>query len=262
MIYYFVDLDNTLFQTNVSDKQKSDLEVAAVARDGSPLSYSTSKQRIFFELLCSTGCVIPISGRNYDSFSRVLIPFPSKMAILNFGGVILDYDGKPDFSYLRSIKDALVPFKSLYKDLKIKSEDLIEKYQLPLKPRIIVDFNVSFYLEYKIPRNVYDVCKINQIHNIVKEELLHPLVNTGNFYIHQNGSHLAILPKIIGKDKALHYVREQYLLNRDENTLCVGIGDSLSDVPFMTACDFCMNPAFSQIANILSNMTNIRSQEE
>ena len=91
-ILTFLDLDDTIFQTERKCPPGASLEVGAVNRAGEPLSFMTPAQKTLLTWLLSTTMVIPTTGRDAAALSRVRLPSGcrfSRGAIVNHGGTIL-----------------------------------------------------------------------------------------------------------------------------------------------------------------------------
>jgi hydroxymethylpyrimidine pyrophosphatase-like HAD family hydrolase len=63
--------------------------------------------------------------------------------------------------------------------------------------------------------------------------------------LHHNGNNFALMVKGTQKRDAVRRVARE--LERDGPIVTVGAGDSLSDIPFLRACDFALVPRDSQI---------------
>ena len=59
-------------------------------------------------------------------------------------------------------------------------------------------------------------------------------------------NNLALVPRFLGKERAVRHVIRHHL--GPEPVLTLGMGDSLSDIPFLSACDFSVVPTASQLA--------------
>ena len=73
-ILTFLDLDDTIFQTERKCPPDVALEVGALSKTGEPLSFTTPAQRTLLEWLLGTTTVIPTTGRDAASLSRVQLP--------------------------------------------------------------------------------------------------------------------------------------------------------------------------------------------
>src|SRR5262245_41221191 len=93
--YVFLDLDDSILQTRPKCPLGEELFPAAYARDGGPLSFMTARQQALLTLLSANAAVIPTTARTLDAVRRVRLSF-DQLAILDFGGVILLPDGRPE----------------------------------------------------------------------------------------------------------------------------------------------------------------------
>ena len=66
------------------------------------------------------------------------------------------------------------------------------------------------------------------------------------YFVHRNGNNLSLVPRFLGKERAVEYVVERHL--GPEPVLTIGAGDSLTDAPFLALCDFSLMPRGCQLA--------------
>jgi hydroxymethylpyrimidine pyrophosphatase-like HAD family hydrolase len=240
-VHVFLDLDGTLFQTRPKCPPGEELISAAVRRDDTPLSFMTARQARLLELLRSADSVIPTTARNLDAFRRVHLLFPS-LAILDFGGVILLTDGSPDL-----IWDAIIrpEAHAIATDLKRRCESLeafIKANHLGVNLRLISDLDMPLYLVMKHPEGNLDALAR------IRHEALTDL-DPERFFLHDNDNNLSVVPRFLGKERAVKHVIEHHL--PDEPALTIGVGDSFSDAAFLGVCDYAMLPRCSQLADSL-----------
>lgn len=241
----FADLDDTLFQTlrKCGNYTVDSLEPRAFLKDGSTISYATPKQTWLWQWLSGARRIIPVTARNYDAFSRVNLPFQDE-AVLNHGAVILEKNGKLNPEWHDYMMDVLPPYAKELSDL----WETVEAYALQntgLKPRLINDFNVTWYGVIK--HDAADESALDQIRTSIIEK--HEAVVSERLYCHFNGNNLAVIPKVIGKAKAVDFLIEKYR-NNHELLTTIGIGDSRTDLPFMALCDYSMLPNHSQLGEL------------
>jgi hypothetical protein len=65
--------------------------------------------------------------------------------------------------------------------------------------------------------------------------------------VHRNGNNAAFLPPFLGKQHAVAFLLPE-LRRQHPDAPVIGVGDSLTDAPFMALCDFAMMPGRSQLA--------------
>jgi hypothetical protein len=65
--------------------------------------------------------------------------------------------------------------------------------------------------------------------------------------VHRNGNNAALMPPWLGKEHAVGALLPR-LRERHPDAPVIGIGDSLTDAPYMALCDYAMMPRGSQLA--------------
>ena len=241
--FLFVDLDDTLFQTPGKCADEKDLRPAAYLKDGSACSFTTPRQRAFFELMHREMTLIPATARNRDALGRVDLPF-SSYAIIDYGGVVLTPGGALDGDWLEIMRADMA--RSL--DGLKQAIDVIDSYSATVglkgRARLIEDYATPFYIVVKDPDK-----QAERLALIEREALTSWIASeTGqDFYIHRNGNNLAVLPKTLNKARAVHHVRQR--LEREHgDIMTLGMGDSKSDARFMAACDYAIVPSGTQLS--------------
>lgn len=240
--FLFIDLDDTLFQTPGKCSGSDNLQAVAYLKDGSACSYTTGRQRAFFELMHREMTLIPTTARNSNALSRVDLPFAS-YAIINYGGIVLQPGGAVDTHWLKIMQ---ADMKCAQQGLQ-EVMNLIDEYSarsgLKGRARLIEDCATPFYIVVKDPDK-----NASQLEKIEQEALIPWLTLTGgDFYLHRNGNNLAVLPKTLNKARAVAYICE-ILENEHGEIMTFGMGDSRSDARFMAACDYAIMPTNSQLA--------------
>lgn len=238
-----VDLDDTLFQTLRKcppGVPRSALTPLAFTRDGSPLSYATPRQRSFLAWLTETTHVVPVTARGLGALRRVRIPFTT--AICAHGGLILNDCGVPDPVWSAHIAREAGPHAAVLATLAEGVERVARAHNVPLSVRVLREGDVSLYLLVKHTGDDDDelTACVDRMLGAVPPQ----------WTIARNGNNVAIMPPYLGKGHAVARLLPE-LRRRHPDIPVIGIGDSLTDAPFLEQCDFAMTPAGSQLAKTL-----------
>lgn len=240
-LFVFLDLDDTIFQTKRKCPEDAKITPAAFLKDGSPISYFTEKQRHLFKLLNTKTRLIPTTARNEDAFRRACVE-EFDYAIINHGGIILNGDGSVHQGWFEQMESKIQPVLPELETLETEVIQYAERNNIDYKVRLISDFGLTFYLSVKH----------KQRDNAALKTLLDDVVNpclafsSTELYCHLNDNNLAVLPKFLNKAPAVSYLQKQ-LDEEHEEYLSFGMGDSLTDMPYMQLCDYFVTPTNSQI---------------
>jgi hydroxymethylpyrimidine pyrophosphatase-like HAD family hydrolase len=251
--FLFVDLDDTLFQTPKKCREQSGLQPVAYLKDGSACSFSTARQRAFFDFAQRDMTLIPATARNHEAFSRVDLPF-SSYAIIDYGGVILHPNGQPDPAWQEQIQNHMQLALPGLHAVREQIDHYISQHGLAGRARLVEDYGTAFYTLIKDPDG-----KAENLQQI-EEQLLRPwLASTGqDFYLHRNANNLAVLPNTLNKAHAVRYLST--LLQQEYGEIIrFGMGDSRSDAHFMAACDYAIIPANTQLASHLLTANTVNA---
>ena len=235
-----VDLDDTLFQT--LGKCPPDLPAEALApigyaRDGAPLSYATPRQLSFLSWLSDSTLLVPVTARSRDALDRVRIDW--SRAICAHGGLILDGGGGADPRWhARMAAEADAHAGSL---AGLAQRILDEAAGVPLRVRVLEEEGLALYVLAKHPEGDAEALAA-AIDRVVPE------VPAG-WTVHRNGNNAAFLPPHLGKQHAVEFLLPE-LRRQYPDAPVIGIGDSLTDAPFMALCDFAMMPSRSQLGAV------------
>lgn len=231
-----VDLDDTLFQTLRKcppDIAREALAPVGYARDGTPLSYATPRQQSLIAWLSETSWLVPVTARSRDALERVRIRFEA--AICAHGGMVIGEDGAPDAEWAARIAREAAPHQPVLETL----AEAVRREDRALSVRILAEDGPGLYLLVK--------------HLGWDEEALGRAVDNvralvpDDWTIHLNGNNVALMPPFLGKRHAVAALLPR-LRARHPAAPVIGIGDSLTDAPFMALCDFAMMPRGSQLS--------------
>ena len=232
----FTDLDDTLIQTKRKLPEHALTTLGATDREGKALSFFTQSQRMMLDMFAQNGAeIVPVTGRNTDALNRVQYEFQSFRAV-SHGAVVLKDNDTLCEDWLGEIEPQLQDWPELLEHCNLEINRIIQSHKLDARTRVIIDKDIPAYISVK--GQTQDLETIKQ-HNPLEAK----------FNRHENGRNHALLPPYASKKKAVEYIKKQ--LELDVNDLIIGIGDSLSDLDFMSSCQFSMMPVNSQIAREL-----------
>lgn len=240
-LFVFLDLDDTIFQTQRKCPEKAKITPAAFLKDGSPISFFTEKQQRLFNLLQAKTRLIPTTARNKDAFYRACVE-QFDYAIITHGGIILNADGSLHSQWFELMESKIKPLLPKLQALEKQLQNFANKEKIPYKIRLIEDFGLTFYLSVKHQH------RDNQALKLILDNVVNPYLESQklDFYCHLNDNNLAILPKFLNKAPAVSYLQQQ-LKQEYKEYLSFGMGDSLTDMPYMQLCDYFITPTNSQI---------------
>lgn len=234
--FAFVDLDDTLFQTLGKCSQKDHLEPVGYLRNGDPLSFSNERQRAFLEAMRSIGTVIPTTARDLDALGRVKLEF-THAKIAAHGAVVIAPDGALDARWAAKVQAWSEGTRRMLEALLDHSAREVEANGLDLRVRLVGEHGQVHYFLAKSATG-----DLSHLDDLERRFLASPW--DPGLRVHRNGNNLALLPSWLGKEFAVEWVKANHL---PANALLLGVGDSLTDLPYMRSCDFLVVPARSQI---------------
>jgi hypothetical protein len=239
-IIALVDLDDTLFQTRRKcppSMRDDELAVMASGRGGEPLSFATPSQMAWIDWLRSSALLIPVTGRSVDALQRVNLVF--EYAIAAHGGAIIRPGSLTCSAWQRRMEREANEYQPTLEKFSRMLSQVAAERDWDINIRIIGEGDIGLYL-------------VAKHRNVDREEELHALADTveNEFPLewtrHLNGNNLAYMPPYLGKHHAavhlLAELREVY-----PHLPVLGLGDSTTDLPFLSLCDFAAAPTSSQL---------------
>ena len=249
-ILIFTDLDGTLFQSARQQPPCAGWRPLAFLKNGAPVCWASPQQQAFLVWLQHGGAqLVPVTARNLDAFLRVRIDFTGS-AVIDYGGAIVNAAGRPDEAWLARTREQAQTSQSAL----LQWQEFLQRENALLRGdanvRIIGDFGAQFYVTAKSANHNEAVVQAlaARCHDALAAATLPPMV------LHTNGNNLALLPHWLDKSHAVRHILECSTAGDtadDGGVLSIGLGDSLSDVPFLRACDWRMLPGGSQIDMVL-----------
>lgn len=236
---YLTDLDDTLFRSLRKHAGINGLTQATTATNGHH-GHMNPEQRGLFAALRATGEVIPVTARSTDAFARVHLDFGTRRAVLANGAVILDAHGAPDPDWLAHTARIGRSAVTLLRDMSAHVE---AEFGASARSWIVEEYGAPVYFCVKMNLSAEEEVRDGIF---AAAEALRSEFDLSGLQQHINGNNLSFTPTGISKMEACRHLIDR-IGDRDGAPL-IGIGDSVTDLPFMTLCDFMMTPSASQIA--------------
>jgi len=237
-VFIFSDLDDTLLQTRRKCPSSGPLVEAAVDREGRPLSFHSQEQRLLLQLFAPC-TLIPVTGRNSEALGRILSLSFSSYRITGHGALIWNADNTLIPAWENNVgQEALIWEPRMQHLLTIIGNFHRAKRLGELRFHIVYDAGIPAYLSVKgCPEQISMV-----------ESTISPLwVQEMGGVIHYNDHNMALLPPYANKGRAVRYVMELIREYCEAPPLFIGMGDSVTDLPFLKACHYAVTPQNSQI---------------
>lgn len=234
-----VDLDDTLFQTYRRITPQADFQAVTTDQHGQNLSYMSPKQQQFVQWLWQNGKVIAVTARSPDALKRVRLDFRHG-AICSHGGTIVDGDMQINQIYQNFMHDTLADYQAKFADVIDALQHTAQQFG-SIRSWIVEEQGLKLYAVAKQNHtDAHTGLFLMDLYRALPTDLF------ADFYFHANGNNLAIIPKPMSKANAVDFYLKQ-ILKIDENQFILGYGDSLSDLAFLTHCDWWGVPKTSQI---------------
>lgn len=236
-----VDLDDTLFQTRRKcppDVPEGDLVPMAFDREGNPASFATPRQLAWIEWLRRGTLLVPVTGRSVDALARVDLAFD--LGVAAHGGVVLREGQRPCPDWQARIAAAAQAERAGLAAIAERFAALANAQNADVRVRILQEAGTPLYVVAK--HN--DPAREAELHALAAD--MADTVPPG-WTRHINGNNVAYLPPHLGKRQAVEHVLGE-LRRLHPDLPVIGLGDSLTDAPFLALCDFAMIPGQSQLA--------------
>lgn len=239
-----VDLDDTLFQTVRKcppGLPPHALTPMASDKSGAPISFATPVQAAWTDWLLSSALVVPVTGRSRDALSRVNLA--CDYAIAAHGGVVLRPGGVvcPDWS--ARMTQAAAAHRAELDRLAALCQQLAQDAGAgaEIGVRIIGEADTGLYVVAKHRDQTHGEPALHRLAAAAGQEL------PPGWVLHVNGNNVALLPPFLGKRQAAEFLLAD-LRALYPGRPVLGMGDSVTDAPFMQLCDFAVVPAQTQLA--------------
>lgn len=231
----FADLDDSLLQTAAKCRSGT-AAVAAHDRHGQPLSYHTAEQLDLLALF-RDATIVPVTGRNREALERVVSPVFRSVRITSHGALVLDAAGRLLPDWASQLDPAVQLWAPRLEEALAQTRRIIARTGWTLRARLIEDAGRPVYVSIKGEAAELDALAAP----------LAPLWIEGT--LHRNGHNLALLPPFADKAAAVYHVMRTWPAT-PRPPLFIGLGDSLTDLPFLRLCHFAMTPRDTQIQTL------------
>jgi hypothetical protein len=236
-----VDLDDTLFQTQVKIRHHYDgpLYIAAFDRNGRPRSFMTQEQYFLTDWLLSSTHCIPVTARSTAELERVNIRFRS-WKVAAHGSVVITPLGETDSVWQDQMVAALAQYAARLRAMHHFLAGLLpDRHQA--SARLCTEYHdVPVYLAIKF-RDIPPAHYVDGLVDKVQAEF-----GDEGFHVHRNDNNLHWLPCCIDKGLAVEYLLE--ILRKEYGPIpVVGFADSVNDYGFLRHCTWWGFPGHSQL---------------
>jgi len=233
------DLDDTWFMSHRrlrDDEERTHL--AAVDAEGKPLSYQSPPQHTLWDLITrAADIVVPVTGRTSYAIERVTILPAGGYAVASHGALVLQ-----NGTVLPEWRERLAEQQEQAIHNLQKAEQQLAELINELEP----DVDVGLRVLYDLGVPVYLSIKCSQELPSKLVQALHIVAQNHNLKLHANSRNAALRPPYTCKAEASLFLLDR-VLGRQRNDTVITLGDSLSDLGFMTAGDMAVVPTDSQI---------------
>ncbi|MFT6984826.1 MAG: hydroxymethylpyrimidine pyrophosphatase-like HAD family hydrolase [Psychromonas sp.] len=247
-VFVFTDLDDSLFSSKRKHTKTDDSQITSINKQGEIESYATLQQQKLVQMLAALkASFIAVTGRRTSAYEHCIIDqvSNSEYAIVSHGALILDDKSEllPCwFKYLNNNFD-MTHWQEKLTQTHCQLIDYFSAINCDARVRLIIDHDICTYICIKIPVHYQQESLLDKI-NLYLQQL--------DFRIHGNEGNFAILPPYANKELAVNYLIKK--LNMSDKDVVFGIGDSLSDLPFIRNLDFAIFPKSSQIMKAISHV--------
>lgn len=244
-----VDLDDTLFQTHNRIQPDHTYRVATLDKHQQPLSFMSPTQWQFVQWLFHSTHVVAITARSVEALARVQLSFEHG-AVCSHGGTVLNADGSIDQVWQQRMTDALAGYQNRLDAILDCARQLAPEPDA-IRAWVVEEQGLKLYAVIK--QNYPQERPLKDYLDLIPAQLLQ------GFYFHINGNNLALLPRPVTKAGATEYLLGKFDLAQRP---LLGFGDSLSDVGFLSQCQWWGMPQRSQLNRWLGHALQSQYDQE
>jgi hydroxymethylpyrimidine pyrophosphatase-like HAD family hydrolase len=243
----FCDLDDTLFFTGRKLDEALRGGTATLDRMGEPHSFLSRHQSHLLDTLLAGATLIPVTGRDPESYGRVQLKFES-WAILDHGATVLRPGGLPDRVWSMVMGETLAEQEQALRLAAQAAQHISDLMHLGCTVRLheVTSDGAHGWPMMVVVKHPYALQ--NSLDAMNAQWALWRQEAGIDLRFFANGNNLTVIARGVSKETAVQYVLEQLQGEMDDQELLtLGLGDSLADAPFMSLCDFALTPGDSQL---------------
>lgn len=240
-IYLFADIDDNLIE-NGRTSTVAGAKPFAWDSNGNVCGYLTPRQEMMLDWF-RAGCeVVPTTARSTDAYRRMRLP-TKRYAITAFGGTVLGANQKPLSSWRKFVQAPAGKAKPVLEALHRLVAEAARSNGIDARAVILEDDGIDMFLSVKHNQRNRD--ELAHLHLLLKAAA------PEGWTVHLNGNFLAAYPPFLGKEKAVLWFIDNIL---PESAVTIGMGDSLTDLPFMLHCNYILMPNGTQNSRALLSL--------
>jgi len=237
-IFLLADVDDNLIATGRTTAVEGAVPIAWDNK-GEVCGFLTPKQQLMLDWF-HAGCeVVPTTARSTDAYKRFKLPF-RRYAITAFGGTVIGANGRALTSWRKHVESPALQAKPILAALAAFVRAAAKSAGIDVRVSVLNDMGIDMFLSVK--HNKRNLEELGSLHKLVLAEA------PAEWTVHLNGNFLAVYPPYLGKEKAARWFIDNIV---PKGAVTVGMGDSLTDLPFMRECDYSFMPNGTQNSRAL-----------
>ncbi len=237
----FTDIDDTLCQSEYKVRQEDREGLLAISRSlNGHRTCMTRKQRNMLDWLVATTELVPVTARGIADFSDISVDFGRGHRIVANGAVILDADGSHDLEWAALMAEEMQAFQGGFDLVMDTAREFCSGN----------GHNVRSLITSELGMRISALFSFDQADKTVLTAVLEAIGHLDGWHVHMNGGTLALTPPPVSKLRAVRHMLSK--MDEAASRPVIGLGDSLSDLAFMTNCDFITIPRGSQISAVFA----------
>lgn len=240
----FADLDDTLFLSlrKLPAHAHEGKRLVSPADNGND-SYQTLKQQNLFAWLRETTDLIPVTARSTRAFAKIDLDFGNSFKIVANGAVIIKPDGKIDQDWHEILLAEITPLHESILEIEENCQNIARELGILVRCPQTLENGMRHSVIVK--QDNLDV-------ELRLQEIFERVDVPEDWTRHLNGNNMAFTVPAVSKKRAVEYVMQQ--LPDLDKTVTIGMGDSFTDMPFMSLCDLFVTPLQGQLADGISTL--------